>query len=144
MNRRANHTRFDTIRTDLTDPTETAGFRLTFVPRLPKIKERGCVSRATGAVMLRLLGSQRQLCDGLTRRDLLHIGGLGMYGLTLGNAPILQAAVDDPAALAPGFGKAKRCIMPWKFKANSAAFRHHCPVSRSAKVCRRPLVLPID
>jgi len=61
--------------------------------------------------MLRLLGSRRQLCDGITRRDLLHIGGLGMYGLTLGQAAQLAAA---PSA---GAGRAKSCIMLFLFGA---------------------------
>lgn len=67
--------------------------------------------------MLRLLGSERRMCDGVSRRDLLHVGGLGLYGLTLGNATPLSAATNDPAALAPGFGKAKRCIMLFLFGA---------------------------
>lgn len=57
------------------------------------------------------------MCDGLSRRDLLHIGGLGLYGLTLGQAHQLQAETVDPAALAPGFGRAKRCIMIYLFGA---------------------------
>jgi hypothetical protein len=40
--------------------------------------------------MLRLLGSPRTLCDGLTRRDFLHIGGLGALGLGLSDALRLQ------------------------------------------------------
>ena len=32
--------------------------------------------------MLRILGSPHKLCDGVTRRDFLHVGGLGMLGLT--------------------------------------------------------------
>ena len=33
--------------------------------------------------MLRILGNRKILCDGLTRRDLLHIGGLGAFGVAL-------------------------------------------------------------
>ena len=36
--------------------------------------------------MLRILGSPKTLCDGLTRRDFLHVGGLGALGLGLGDA----------------------------------------------------------
>ena len=60
--------------------------------------------------MLRLLGSPRTLCDGLTRRDLLHVGGLGALGLGLGDALRLeqvQAAAPRPT----GFGSAKACIL---------------------------------
>ena len=30
--------------------------------------------------MLSVLGSDRRLCDGLTRRDLMQVGGLGLAG----------------------------------------------------------------
>jgi arylsulfatase A-like enzyme len=30
--------------------------------------------------MLRILGSSKQLCDGVTRRDMLRVGGLGLAG----------------------------------------------------------------
>ena len=30
--------------------------------------------------VLRILGSPRRLCDGLSRRDFLHVGGLGLLG----------------------------------------------------------------
>ena len=33
-----------------------------------------------GDTMLRLLGNPKRLCDGMSRRDLLHIGGLGAFG----------------------------------------------------------------
>jgi hypothetical protein len=67
--------------------------------------------------MLRLFGSTRRTCDGLSRRDLLHVGGLGLYGLTLGQSQRLQAETLDPATLAPSFGRAKRCIMLYLFGA---------------------------
>lgn len=66
--------------------------------------------------MLRLLGSRRQLCDGLSRRDLLHVGGLGLYGLTLGQAQQIATAATSESGL-PGFGKAKSCIMLFLFGA---------------------------
>src|SRR5207302_10424038 len=57
----------------------------------------------------RILGSKTTLCDGLTRRDLLHIGGLGAFGFGLSDLFRLQEA----AAATPGrsFGKAKACIL---------------------------------
>ena len=62
--------------------------------------------------MLRLSGSRKTACDGFSRRDLLHIGGLGMFGLGLGDAFRLQAlATEAPAA--KNFGKAKACILLW-------------------------------
>ena len=51
--------------------------------------------------MLRILGSNKRLCDGITRRDLMHIGALA----GLGQASTVRA---DRAA---GFGQAKRCIL---------------------------------
>src|SRR6188474_836332 len=64
--------------------------------------------------MLRILGSARRLCDGLTRRDLLHVGNLGAFGLGLGH--LLRwseagAAAPPGAALSSSFGKAKSCIL---------------------------------
>nr|MCU0983122.1 DUF1501 domain-containing protein [Pirellulaceae bacterium] len=57
----------------------------------------------------------RDLCDrnlGVTRRDLLRIGGSGLLGLSLGSMFRLQAqANDSPAVGRPGWGKAKSIIM---------------------------------
>ncbi|MBX9628718.1 MAG: DUF1501 domain-containing protein [Gemmataceae bacterium] len=55
-------------------------------------------------------------CDGVTRRDLLRVGGSGALGLTLGQLFGLQAAsANNNAAQAPpggpGFGKAKSVIL---------------------------------
>jgi uncharacterized protein (DUF1501 family) len=56
--------------------------------------------------MLRVLGSRKRFCDGLTRRDLLHVGALAPLGLTLAN----RAPAAAPPGLG-GFGSAKRCIL---------------------------------
>ena len=64
--------------------------------------------------MLRLCGSRKTLCDGFSRRDLLQIGGLGMFGLSLSDALRLQA-LGTEAAPAPSFGKAKACILLFPF-----------------------------
>src|SRR4051812_34744376 len=61
--------------------------------------------------MLRILGSPKTLCDGLTRRDLLHVGGLGAFGLGLGDILRLNRAQAEMAARASSFGKAKACIL---------------------------------
>jgi hypothetical protein len=61
--------------------------------------------------MLTLRASRARLCDGLTRRDVLHVGGLGLLGLSL---PQFQrgraeaASVHPPAA---GAGRARSCIL---------------------------------
>jgi hypothetical protein len=60
--------------------------------------------------MLRILGSRRMLCDGVTRRDFLHIGGLGAFGLGLGEfLQSREAWANSPAS--SSFGKAKSCIL---------------------------------
>ncbi len=66
--------------------------------------------------MLRILGNRKRLCDGISRRDLLHVGGAGLLGLTLPRllAAQSQAAEAQPAVrgdLAASFGRAKHCIL---------------------------------
>jgi len=60
--------------------------------------------------MLRVLGSARQLCGGMTRRDLLRIGGLGLAGLNLADLASLQAATKSPDQ-PKSFGRAKSIIL---------------------------------
>src|SRR5262245_52481087 len=62
--------------------------------------------------MLKILGSPKTLCDGITRRDLLHIGGLGALGLSMTDFLQLQTA---QAAAPAGGGKAKACILLFLF-----------------------------
>ena len=57
--------------------------------------------------MLTLHGTPRRLCDGRTRRELLQLGGLSLFGLTLGNLADLGAAAKP----ARGRGRAKACIL---------------------------------
>ena len=60
--------------------------------------------------MLRILGSPKRLCDGLTRRDFLHVGGL--FGLTMGELLREQVVSADAGKLTrSSFGKAKACIL---------------------------------
>src|SRR5262245_27792269 len=61
--------------------------------------------------MLRLLGSTRRLCDGITRRDFLHLGGLATLGLGLGDFLRLQSTQAAAPRVTRGFGKAKACIL---------------------------------
>ena len=69
--------------------------------------------------MLRVLGSPKRMCDGVTRRDALYAGGLGMFGLGLESFLRLQeaqAAAPSASSSAansklPGFGRAKSCIL---------------------------------
>src|SRR5215207_7247729 len=62
-----------------------------------------------GGFMLRVLGSHKRFCDGLTRRDLLQVGALGPLGLTLSGWARAKEASTTPTT--GGFGKAKRCIL---------------------------------
>src|SRR5262245_26344528 len=55
--------------------------------------------------MLRITTSPYSHCDGISRRDFLHVGALGAAGLTLPG--LLQARAVSP----PRSGKTKSCIM---------------------------------
>ncbi len=59
--------------------------------------------------MLGLHHRGTRLCDGLSRREWLRIGGLGALGLAL--PELLHAKGTRPAATAGSFGKAKACIL---------------------------------
>ncbi|MFO0929282.1 MAG: DUF1501 domain-containing protein [Gemmataceae bacterium] len=52
--------------------------------------------------MLRILGSPRRLCDGLSRRDLLHVAA---------TLPFARPAESPAAAQPASFGRAKRCLL---------------------------------
>ena len=62
--------------------------------------------------MLRILGSKKTLCDGITRRDLLQIGGLGALGLGLDDVFRTRSANADSAR---SKSKAKACILLFLF-----------------------------
>ncbi len=68
--------------------------------------------------MIRVLGGAKRLCDGLTRRDLLHAGALSLFGLNLadGLTPHASATVVGTPA---GFGRAKSCILLYLYGAPS-------------------------
>src|SRR6516164_7244502 len=62
--------------------------------------------------MFRLCDRGPRLCDGLTRREWLRVGGLGAFGLSLpGMLAARRTPAGVPAAEFPGFGKAKACIV---------------------------------
>ena len=60
--------------------------------------------------MLRIHDRGARLCDGLTRREWLRIGGLGSLGLSM---PGLLSArtLPAPTNAARSYGKAKSCIL---------------------------------
>jgi hypothetical protein len=57
--------------------------------------------------MLRILGRGTRLCDGITRREVMRVGGLGFGGLTLADLLRLRAEA------APAAGRGKSVIMIW-------------------------------
>ncbi|MDE2506212.1 MAG: DUF1501 domain-containing protein [Planctomycetota bacterium] len=65
--------------------------------------------------MIRVLGGPKRLCDGVTRRDLLHVGALGTLGAGLSgraSAAAARGASHAPnSALDKSFGQAKACIL---------------------------------
>ena len=59
--------------------------------------------------MLRITASPTRLCDNISRREMLRIGGLGALGLTLSDLIRTRASgSESPLAAA---GKAKHCIV---------------------------------
>ncbi len=56
--------------------------------------------------MLRILGPGKKLCDGITRRELLRVGGLAFAGLSLADVLRLRAASNET-------GRPKSVIMIW-------------------------------
>lgn len=57
--------------------------------------------------MLSILGRKTKLCDGITRRELLRVGGLAFAGLTLADVLRLRAGA------APNAARGKSVIMIW-------------------------------
>ncbi|HQU46010.1 MAG TPA: DUF1501 domain-containing protein [Pirellulales bacterium] len=69
--------------------------------------------------MLRILGSNRRLCDGLSRRELLRAGGLSLLGLSAADLLKHETLHAGEAAAAGGFGQAKACILLYLYGAPS-------------------------
>jgi hypothetical protein len=68
--------------------------------------------------MLSILGKHLRLCDGITRREMLRIGGLGFTGLAWSD--LLRARDTQPARSRgldhrASFGKAKSCIVIFNY-----------------------------
>ena len=64
--------------------------------------------------MFSFSGKPGRLCDGVTRREFLRVGGAAMLGLSLPKILALQANADtmlDPSEPLNGFGKAKSVIL---------------------------------
>jgi hypothetical protein len=64
--------------------------------------------------MLSLLGRSVRLCDGITRREFLRVGGLGFTGLLWSD--YLRASESAPRPSSAGhFGRAKSCILIFNY-----------------------------
>ncbi|MCH7688989.1 MAG: DUF1501 domain-containing protein [Planctomycetes bacterium] len=61
--------------------------------------------------MLTLQGPRVNFCDGISRRDMLSIGGLSMTGLTLADLASRPAIAAESTSQSKTFGKAKNCII---------------------------------
>src|SRR5262249_13619792 len=59
--------------------------------------------------MLRIAGPAQRLCEGIRRRDFLHLGMLG--GLELALPEFLRASPANPSPASRTFGKARRCLL---------------------------------
>src|SRR5713226_4861256 len=93
--------------------------------------------------MLRILGSQKKLCGGWTRREMLWAGGLGLFNLGLPSffqLKDLQAA-ENKQPLGKSFGKAKHCILLYLYGAPSQL--ELCYMKPSAPVEIRGELKPI-
>src|SRR5437667_7869886 len=64
--------------------------------------------------MLSALGQGVRLCDGITRREAIRIGGLGFTGL-MWSQLIKARDAGTPRSHHEGFGKAKACILIFNY-----------------------------
>lgn len=63
--------------------------------------------------MLSILGQSVRLCDGINRREMLRIGGLGFTGLLWSD--LLRAQASSQRRPSGSFGKAKACILVFNY-----------------------------
>jgi hypothetical protein len=61
--------------------------------------------------MISILGKLGRLCDSPSRRELLTIGGLGLFGMTLPELLCRRAVAREPARARDGFGRARSVIL---------------------------------
>lgn len=70
--------------------------------------------------MLRILGSRKRLCDGLTRRDMLQAGASALLGISAADFANQATAADlGSTGRPPHFGKAKNVILLYLYGAVS-------------------------
>ena len=66
--------------------------------------------------MLTVNGNIKRLCNGLTRRDLIKVGGMGLASARFAPGAL---ALNSSTSAAPGFGKAKNCICLFLYGSHS-------------------------
>ncbi len=98
--------------------------------------------------MLTIQGTQRTLCDGLNRRNLLQLGGLGLLGLGLADLLRCQAS-QQPGSVSqrgPTAGKARSCILlfPYGSPPQHETFdpKPNAPAEIQGEMKARPTVVP--
>ncbi len=97
--------------------------------------------------MLRILGSPRSLCRGVTRREMLRAGGLGLAGLGLADLLAADARSTEQGAQRPTtFGRAKNVILLHLYGSPSqlewADMKPHAPVEIRGELRGIPSTLP--
>ncbi len=98
--------------------------------------------------MLRILSSRKRLCDGLTRRDMLHVGSLATLGLSLPAYWRAQRAVASSPhhSELSGFGKAKSCILLFLYGSPSQLetfdVKPHAPIEVRGEFSTIPSSVP--
>jgi hypothetical protein len=65
--------------------------------------------------MFSILGRTVRLCDGLTRREVLRVGGLGLAGLQWPELLRVRASAAPAAPPTRTFGRAKACILIFNY-----------------------------
>jgi hypothetical protein len=65
--------------------------------------------RFSEPAMLNIGRRSSRFCEGISRRELLRVGGLGAFGLMLPD--LLAGRAKAAGTRAPGFGRAKSCIV---------------------------------
>ena len=61
--------------------------------------------------MFSFLDRNTTLCDGISRREWLRVGGLGAFGLSLSQLQLVQASPIEQSSSAHAFGNSNRCIV---------------------------------
>jgi hypothetical protein len=96
--------------------------------------------------MLRVLGSPRRLCDGWSRREFLQAGALGALGLGLDDWLRARSAHGASGDVAPGFGKARACILLYLYGSPSQLetfdVKPDAPVGIRGELGTIPTVIP--